>query len=185
MVGLRAKVLLIEFSIFRLKVAFDIPDGSDDLAFLNAVAEPSNHVTQMNLKEVVDQLQYFEYRRGAASVVMLEDDWITTYSGIIFKAFSPFFEIYNEMLGRLESNGGLEEWRDWNQYPTKPNVDEIGPQVLTMDHLWIGFLAWLIPLALSALVFAFEILSQFLLQSHKVFRMRRLKPLYFSFWKKP
>ena len=90
-----------------MKVEFDIPVESDFWAFLNAIAEPSNRVTQMTLKDTIDELQVLAYRRGASSVMMLEDDWITLYSGIIFKAFSPFFEIYNEMLGWMESNGIL------------------------------------------------------------------------------
>ena len=186
MVGLRTKVILIEITIFRLKVAFDLSVESDGLEFLNAVAEPSNCVTQLNLKYIVDFIQLKKYRRGAVSVVMLEDDWIMLYSGIIFKAFSPFFDIYNENLGLLESNGRMGCWRWCSEYPTKPKVDEIGPQVLKLDHLWVGFLACLIPLALSPLVFAFEILSRFLLRlCSKIPRMNFSKPLQFSFWKKP
>ena len=148
-----------------MKVEFDIPDGSDDSKLLNEIAEPSNRATLMTWKDRVAKLQVLIYRSGTSSVAVLEDDWITLYSGIVFKAFSPFFEIYNEILSLLESNGILGSWRIHNKYPTKPKVDAIGPQVLTMDHLWIGFFACLIPLALSALVFALEISSQFLLRS--------------------
>ena len=59
----------------------------------------------------------------------------------MFMNFCPYIEIYNEMLGRLESNGLMERWRlTFAQESKVSKFEESGPQVLTMEHLSIGFI---------------------------------------------
>lgn len=40
----------------------------------------------------------------------------------------------------------------------RKEIDEIGPQVLTMDHLGLGFLVCLIPLGLAIVLFSWKLL---------------------------
>ena len=75
----------------------------------------------------------------------------------MFKNFSPFFETYNEIKGWLESNGMMEKFRQ-NNITSRREPEELGPQVLTMDHLRLGFLACLIVAAVSVAAFIGELI---------------------------
>ena len=55
----------------------------------------------------------------------------------------------------MEPNGLMEHWRRLQSYSIT-KLEEVGPQVLTMDHLRIGFLACCIPLALAVIAFIGE-----------------------------
>ena len=82
---------------------------------------------------------------------------MTQFIGIVFKKFSPFFETYNEVKGWLESNGMMEKYRQENKV-SKKKPEELEPQVLTMDHLRIGFLACLIVASVSFVAFTGELM---------------------------
>ena len=109
----------------------------------------------MTFKTTIQMVQE-DYRSGTSSLILLDEDYKTVPSGIIFKNFSPYLEIYNEMLGWLESNGLTKHWAQEFYGYTLKKVEDIGPQVLTMDHLKIGFVACIIPLVLSAFIFVAE-----------------------------
>ena len=66
------------------------------------------------------------------------------------------FETFNDIQMKLESNGIMEKWRKSQTYRTvKP--EEIGPQVLTLDHLRFGFLACFIAGVVSLVAFTGEL----------------------------
>ena len=77
------------------------------------------------------------------------------YTGVIFKALSPYVKVFNEMLAKMEPNGLMEYWRQIHLYSIT-KIEEIGPQVLTIDHLKIGFLACCIPMVLAVIAFISE-----------------------------
>ena len=88
---------------------------------------------------------------------MLEENYKTLHYGTVFKEFSPFFETYNEVKGWLESNGRMEKFRqDYKKLRRKP--EELGPQVLTMDHLKLGFSACLVVAVVSLTAFIGELM---------------------------
>lgn len=93
-------------------------------------------------------------------MVLLDEIVISTFSAINFPPFCPFFEELNRKIDRMISSGILVYW--YNNYHRigypKKVVDEVGPEVLTMEHLEIGFVVCLIPLGLSILVFLCELL---------------------------
>ena len=62
------------------------------------------------------------------------------------------------MLGWMESNGVIELWRKNSREYAVRELDDIGPQKLTMDHLKVGFLACLIPINLCVAAFIGEVL---------------------------
>lgn len=78
----------------------------------------------------------------------------------MFWPLNPFFDYFNQILGELEAGGFLIYWRknEINPQGFKRKLEEIGPQVLTMEHLEIGFLVCLFPFGISAIVFVFEII---------------------------
>ena len=144
-----------------MKIVFDIPLTVVDFEeFFNVVSEPANRATILTFKYTIKFIEAEKFRSGSTSLVLLEENYKMLPSGIIFKTFSPYFEIYNEMLAWLESNGLMEHWRRKFQFYSSSLPEDIGPQVLTMDHLRVGFLACLIPLFLSVIVFIGELIYQ-------------------------
>lgn len=62
------------------------------------------------------------------------------------------------MLSYLAAGGLIFYWENlWsNPRGLKMKIDEIGPQVLTMEHLMFGFYIWLAVLAISIIAFVGE-----------------------------
>ena len=145
---------------FRLTAVYDkdLYKSLNYSNFFNAIAEPSNRVTLITYKWIIKAIEHEKYRSGTTSVVVLEEDYKLLYAGMMFRAFCPYLEIYNQILGMMESNGQMEYWRQNFYYPpSPPKPEDIGPQVLTMDHLRIGFLACCIPAVLSIFAFIGEL----------------------------
>ena len=138
--------------------------------FTDIVSEPSNKAAIANYRHTVAQIEN-EYQSGKASLKLLSEDYATFHFGYFFYNFSPFYEIFNEVQGWLESNGFMENRRN-NMKMTSKKAEEIGPQVLTMDHLTVGFLACLIPMVLSLAAFIIEFISHFFLNLISKFHVR-------------
>ena len=124
--------------------------------FFDRVAEPLNKVTQMVDNDILNEIEQSYANKRKTSLAFLEENYIWLHSGMSFLPLSPFSEIYNEILLKLESNGIIYLWRRQYYHVEVSNPSGIGPQVLTMDHLMIGFLACLIPAVLSILTFIGE-----------------------------
>ena len=124
--------------------------------FFNVISEPANKATLVTMKWSIKKIQAKDYRSGETSLALLEEDYMTVPMGMRFTKFSPLFEIYNKMLGLMESNGLMEYWRQTFKPSSLLKVENIGPEVLTMDHLKVGFLTCLIPLILSIIAFVGE-----------------------------
>lgn len=62
------------------------------------------------------------------------------------------------MMGRLADSGLLTYWYEFYKNPSglKLQIEEIGPQVLTMEHLLIGFQICIAVLTLSVIAFVAE-----------------------------
>lgn len=84
--------------------------------------------------------------------------------GYVFKPYSPFYETFNAKIGLLNSNGysSQTEKNFLNPLGFTRHDDEIGPQVLTLDHLGVAFLISLCPLLIATLVFFGEISMPYL-----------------------
>lgn len=113
-------------------------------------------------KEWITGTLYRELRSGVPSFVLLDDEVLFTHhyefkyrSGVAFK------KDFDRKTTQLLEGGFVARWFANNLYgdgvKIKRTAEEIGPQVLTMDHLAIGFIVWLIPLTFSLIVFAYEI----------------------------
>ena len=153
----------------------------DDVKSLNLyydiIAEPANRATMSVSREYINVIEKSNYRTGTASLQFLEENHVTYHLGIVFRSFSPFFETFNEAKGWLESNGWMERFRQrYSTFKRKP--EELGPQVLTMDHLNLGFLACLIVAAVSLAAFIGELMwsrlvTDFRRNMQKVFEEKR------------
>ena len=142
----------------KVEFFYEKPEEADTIKMFNrAIAsEPSNRVATDDYRQELNYIEKHAYRSGITSLSALDEDYITYHSGVVFKQFSPYFETFNDVKIWFESNGIMEKWRqDSKCLSTKP--DELGPQVLTMDHLRIGFLACLVPLIFTIPVFIAEL----------------------------
>lgn len=104
-----------------------------------------------------NHLEY--YRSGVSSILILEEKVETLFQVFLFMPANPFFDFFNQIMSELAAGGLLSYWRKFEINPKglKRKVDKIGPQVLTMDHLEIGFLVCLLPCGIGAIIFVFEL----------------------------
>lgn len=130
----------------------------DDIEyFLNIVAESENKATT-HVYRSLGHHAMLNYRSGDLSFKLLQDDVVTALFGIIFKKFCPFFESFNKKIDQMISAGIVSQFS--NRGKIKIRFDEIGPQILTWDHLSVGFAACTIPLIISIVVFFCEYLGR-------------------------
>lgn len=98
------------------------------------------------------------YRSGAPSLSALEAKYVTLTFQFRFKQFSPIFETFNDMIGRIIASLIMKKWFV-GLFPPNKKVEDIGPQVLTMEHLELGFIACLMMLGLATAVFSVEMFA--------------------------
>ena len=144
----------------------------DCYKYFEIVAEPSNRATTEHAAGFIDYLESL-YKSGASSLTVLEDDYKLIFKGIVFLNYSPFLETYNEMLGWMEDFGFMAYWRDIFMKYNPLIIDDIGPQVLTMDHLTIGFLACCVPLIFCIAAFIGELICARFLKKIDVFKRKQ------------
>ena len=154
-----------------------------DKAFYRDVAsDSSNRAATDDYREKLNSIEKEKYRSGITSLSPLDEDYITFHSGMVFKKFSPYFETFNDVKIWFESNGIMEKWRqDTKLLSTKS--EELGPQVLTLDHLRIGFLACLVPLIIIIPVFLAEVVRSKVEIAIKKYFLRILRSECKFFWK--
>ena len=129
---------------------------SDYWKYFDVTCETSNRAAIAARTTFIESIQHNRYRSGTTSMVPLDESYKMVYSGIVFKTWSTLLATFNELLAKMESNGMMESWRRFLSF-SKTKTEEIGPQVLTMDHLKVGFLACCIPMALAIIAFIGEV----------------------------
>lgn len=117
-------------------------------------SEPSNRAALFTSPTVIEEIQHYLHS-GTTSLGLLDEPYKLVYSGVVFKKSSPLVRVFNEMVSKMESNGMMELWRRLQSFSTT-KTEDIGPQVLTMDHLKNGFLACCIPMVLAVIAFIGE-----------------------------
>lgn len=126
---------------------------------MDDIGEPSNRAITLTSAKRFAYIHNNMYRSGTSSITLLEDDQRMIAHGYVFKPYSPFYETFNAKIGLLNSNGVLPQIeKDYlNPLGFTRHDDEIGPQVLTLDHLGVAFLISLCPLLTATLVFLCEV----------------------------
>lgn len=132
--------------------SFDLPTS------LEATAETSNKLVSV---VAGPQFVYFvneKHRSGVSSLHILDEVTKVVQLGLAFSSFSPFYSEINVQIGRMISGGFFNYWRSFF-FPKPLNVksESIGPQVLTMDHMEVAFIASLLPLTLAISAFMTEV----------------------------
>lgn len=143
----------------ELKKFINVTTFSDDefAEMLVKVADPSKKMTMrfeiQNFKSYLTHLKLENL-----PIYQLKETISLSLGGMVFSKFCPYFERFNEIIGQMNANGMSK--KNLNDYyknsDRKP--EEIGPQVLSMDHLGIPFLIILMFLSLSCLVFIMELI---------------------------
>lgn len=126
---------------------------------LEIIVEPTNKATIVLFPGLLFQAFNTEYRSGCSSLIVLDETIRLSFMGIEFKPFSPFFEAFTEQIDWMIAAGLTQLWYSnlINPKNLKRTEEEIGPQILTMEHLAVAFKVCLAPLILSVFVFAVEV----------------------------
>lgn len=126
-------------------------------------SEPENRVIAVCLLDRAEEA--LTYRSGQSSLHKLDEVYVTAHYLIPFQNFSPFFEEFNSKVGRMFDSGlffyiAPSLHKEPLLYYSRSNIKRIiagdDPQVLTMDHLEVAFIACLIPMLMAIAAFLIE-----------------------------
>lgn len=122
------------------------------------VSEPANKGFILAYTNLIQTYNVRYYRHGMSSLSLMNEPIGLSFAGLTFKLYSPLYESVNEKLLQMVSNGLMSDYVNLLNNPRgrKATMEDIGPQVLTMDDLGIGFQFCCIPLVLSVIVFLLE-----------------------------
>lgn len=122
------------------------------------VVEPELKRTMMTSESTIPIINNI-YRRGVSSLSHLPERISAVSHGYSFPLFSPFFDTFNVIIIRMFDVGLSIYWNQRLFYPKDAmiKVDELGPEVLTMEHLDIAFKIIMVAMAISCLSFLAEI----------------------------
>lgn len=125
---------------------------------MDVIAEPANKFAVLQYSTVLSEI-HNEQRSGVSSIKILGEKVDTFFLTFKFIAFNPFVDYINQIMDELAAGGFLSYWRKLEMNPKgfKTKIDDIGPQVLTMEHLEIGFVICLYLYAICEIIFVFEI----------------------------
>ena len=116
-------------------------------------------MTMLISHEYLAELNQNAYRSDVSSVDILEEGFHTQHLGIPLPAYSPWIEEFNDKILKFQASGIFPyvHFRHFliNLSYHKKN-GAIPPQVLTLDHLFVGFQICGIPMALSTFAFILE-----------------------------
>lgn len=135
---------------------------------LMLVSEPEMKATTTGS----DAVQWFittKYRSGFTSLTILKERMNLISLGLVFPYFCPFFETFNEKIHRMIDTGLTKHWTDdtFNPKGFIQKQEEIGPEVLTLEHLDIAFKIIFAALMICVVAFLMEIVFSFV---QKIFR---------------
>lgn len=132
------------------------------------MADPRNELTHLVFRShYYANIKRMNRRTFVSSTYLLEENTATIPFYMLLPRFSPYTEKFNEKIDEMLASGIIERWHanEWSiERDEKLFFEEVGPQVLTIKNLKIGFFAFLITLALSSVVFVME-LTFFLLKA--------------------
>lgn len=90
--------------------------------------------------------------RYSPSIYLLDEDIVSVPYFLEMPRYLPYSMVIKEKLKGLVSNGMIEKWHAEEnklQRDEKVFVEEVEAEVLTVDILWLGFLFYLICIAVA------------------------------------
>jgi hypothetical protein len=136
--------------------------------FLHEIlTEPENRIAILTTPKYISLHYKVFYRSGVPSVFVAEEDVAITWFGFVMDP--PMKDIITLKASQLQQAGIMQrslkpEFKE--DFELEP--EEIGPQVLTLQHLEAGFVVILFLLLLSIVVFAVEFASKLLVWIKRV-----------------
>lgn len=121
------------------------------------ISEPSNKGATIVLTRTLNTINS-RYRTDVASFFLLEQEITSVPYGQTFKHFNPFFETLDERMEQIIATK-TDNFEQKQQKVSRKMKRKHEPQVLTMEHLELGFIACLISLTFASITFAVEILT--------------------------
>lgn len=107
------------------------------------------------------QINYYRSNHGITSLKLMEEKMAFVPISFHFLRGHFLVEEYNEIIRRLRDAGITDFWYNF-LIRKNEKVEPSGSEVLTLDHLYVGFAACIFPLALSIVTFIFELLTDFI-----------------------
>lgn len=123
---------------------------------LQVVVEPENKITALFLPSYVQRLNR-GYRTGTNSLFYLNENACPIIAGAVFDPYHHLINKFNEKISRLFEAGITDHLLEEFGTDKRPE-EQIGPEVLTLDHIGIGFKFCAVPLMAAFVVFLLEIL---------------------------
>jgi hypothetical protein len=104
----------------------------------------------------MNHINSYLYVHGLSSLKMMKQQ-----TGVIPLSFwmyrgNPLIEPYNEIIGRLRDAGITEYWINFDRKKSE-KIDDLGPQILDMNHLEVCFYVCMFPLIFAFLAFFGEL----------------------------
>lgn len=154
------------FTICRPNCVYISTEQYHKLYHYQIVAEPENKAAALGSPNHLAVIHNRKYRNGVSSLMVLEEKVQNLYFGRVHKPSCPFFENFQRKTAQLYESGILNNWVQTEFFPkgTKPRLEPMKPQVLTMEHLDICFIVFSIPLTVTILLFAMELFISRLLR---------------------
>lgn len=122
-------------------------------------------------------LNYHRSNRGITSLNLMEERIAFIPVSFHFPTGHFLVEEYNEIIRRLRDAGITDFWYNFviRKYE---KVEPFGPEILTLDHIGVGFVACFFPLASSVVAFFGELLTDFIARRVFVACMKEVASLF-------
>lgn len=161
----RKTYTLSYYDLFEEDTKFEIIDQFEGIACrtsqcLDIVAEYANKKVFITADYTIDYIEDHIFSSGFTSLRMLSETAVVVYWFPYFATFNPYFEEFNAKLSEIVAAGLFGSWdmHDLRKASMKDRSDNVGPQVLTMEHLEVAFIICSVPAILAVIVFCFEVL---------------------------
>jgi hypothetical protein len=128
------------------------------------VIEPANKFTFLFFRTHYTLFMKAYVANNEPSSFLLDENVALIPFYIVLPIYVPYSVVFREKIDLMLSNGMIQKFNaeQWlSKTEKKSYVEEVVPQVLTVDTLGVGFMAFLICSALSFAVFFIELIVRF------------------------
>jgi hypothetical protein len=98
------------------------------------------------------------FRSEVPSISVLDESFETLQLCLVFTRNLPYTQTFINKVNEMVASGLLKKFfdADYQKQILSNKEEEVGPQVLTFDTLWLGFVSFLIASGLSTVAFIIE-----------------------------
>jgi hypothetical protein len=126
------------------------------------VPEPANKLTYLTFRAHYHYRAKLILKETVPSTFILEENVVTTPWYMMLRRYLPYTEAFKQKIDEMLSNGMIQKRHasHWKiEKDKKRYVEEAEPQILSVFDLRLGFLGFLICLAISFVVFLIELIK--------------------------